>query len=151
MQTRRAFVASLAALPLAGSLARPAFAATPPVYAEGGIAIDGTDPVAYFAEGAPVPGLPEFALDWMGATWRFSTEENRARFEADPEAHAPQFGGYCAWAVSQGYTAPTVPEAWTIHDGKLYLNANLRIRRRFERDVAGFVAAAEANWPGVLG
>lgn len=151
---RRKFLTLAAAAPLAaaGTFALPhrAMASEPAIYANDGIAVDGSDVVAYFTEGAPVAGDAAITHDYMGATWRFSTEENRAAFAADPEAYAPQYGGYCAYAVSQGYTASTIPEAWAIVDDKLYLNFNRRIQRRWERDPAGFIAAADANWPGVL-
>lgn len=116
-----------------------------------GLAIRGTDPVAYFVEGMPVAGQAEFEYEWQGATWRFASETNRDRFIEDPEAYAPQYGGYCAWAVSQGYTAPVDPDAWKIVDGKLYLNFNRGVQRRWERDVPGNIAKADQNWPGVLG
>jgi hypothetical protein len=115
-----------------------------------GIAIDGSDPVAYFDGNGPVPGDPALTHDWQGATWRFATEANRAAFAATPERFAPQYGGWCAWAVSRNYTASTIPEAWTLEGGKLYLNFNRRIQRRFERDLAGNIAKADANWPAVL-
>ena len=150
MLTRRSVLTLTAAAPLAGLAIRPALAATPEIYAEGGIAIDGTDAVAYFTEGAPVPGTAEHTADWKGATWRFSSAANRTAFEADPEAYAPQFGGYCAWAVAEGYTASTVPDAWTIYEGKLYLNFSRRVQRRWERDIPGNIARGNANWPSVL-
>ena len=150
MISRRTLLIAASAAPLAALASRPAFAATPEIYAEGGIAIDGSDAVAYFTEGAPVAGSTEHEVMWKGATWRFSSEANRAAFEADPEAYAPQFGGYCAWAVAEGYTASTVPEAWTIHEGKLYLNFSRRVQRRWERDIPGNIARGEANWPAVL-
>jgi hypothetical protein len=146
--TRRAVLASTAALAM---LALPrAAAAQAAVYAEDGIAIDGTDPVAYFTEGRPVAGDPALTHDWNGATWRFASEANRAAFAADPATYAPQYGGFCAWAVAEGYTASTTPEAWRIEDGKLYLNYSRRIQRRWERDIPGFVSRADANWPGLL-
>ncbi|PWJ16237.1 YHS domain-containing (seleno)protein [Jannaschia seohaensis] len=148
IHTRRAvLIATAAAL---AAVALPRVAAAQSVYAEGGVAIDGTDPVAYFTEGRPVAGDAAITHDWNGATWRFSTEANRADFAADPEAYAPQYGGYCAWAVAEGYTASTVPEAWEIVDGKLYLNYSRRIQRRWERDIPGNISRADANWPGVL-
>lgn len=143
------FAGAFGALALAGKRAQAQSAA--PVYAEGGIAIDGTDPVAYFTEGRPVPGQAEFTYAWKGATWRFASAAHRDAFAADPEAYAPQFGGYCAWAVAEGYVASTVPEAWRIVDGKLYLNYSRRIQRRWERDIAGNIARGRANWPKVLG
>ena len=88
----------------------------------GGVAIDGTDPVAYFTDGRPAQGSSDFEHEWMGATWRFVSAAHRDLFAADPAKYAPQYGGYCAWAVSQGYTAKIDPAAWKIVDGKLYLN-----------------------------
>lgn len=149
MLTRRATLHLFAVAPIAYA-ATPAFAAEPNVYQEGGIAIDGTDAVAYFTEGKPVAGSDAYTVTWNGATWRFSSAENAATFEANPNAYAPQYGGYCAWAAAEGYVAPTAPDAWTIHDGKLYLNFNKRIRRRWERDIPGNVARGDANWPGIL-
>ena len=149
--TRRHLLTFAIAAPAAVTLASRAIAAEPEVYAEGGIAIDGSDAVAYFAEEGPVAGDPAITFDYMGATWRFSSEENRDAFAADPAAYAPQYGGYCAFAVSQGYTASTVPDAWSIVDGKLYLNFSTSVRRRWLRDVPGHIAAGDANWPSVLG
>ena len=83
-----------------------------------GTAIEGYDPVAYFTEGHPVEGESGFAHDWMDATWYFASAENRDQFAADPDRYAPQYGGYCAWAVARGYTAKIDPEAWKIVDGK---------------------------------
>jgi hypothetical protein len=150
--TRRSALFLTAAAPFGiATLPRAGLAATPAIYAEGGIAIDGTDAVAYFAQGRPVAGSDTHSVYWNGTTWRFASAENAAAFAATPEDFAPQYGGYCAWAVSQGYTASTVPEAWTIHGGKLYLNFSRRIRRRWERDIDANIAAGNANWPGMLG
>ena len=148
--TRRTLLGIAAAAPVIAFAATRSTAQTARFYNENGIAIDGTDAVAYFTEGRPVAGNAAFTSDWMGVTWQFASDENRAAFAADPEAYAPQYGGYCAWAVSQGYTASTVPEAWKIVDGKLYLNFSPRIQRRWERDIPGNIAAADRNWPGVL-
>ncbi len=149
--TRRHFLTLALAAPALASVAPRAMAATPEIYAEDGIAVDGSDVVAYFAGNGPVQGSPAFSHDYMGATWHFSSAANRDAFAADPAAYAPQYGGYCAYAVSQGYTAPTVPEAWSIVDGKLYLNFSTGVRRRWARDIPGHIAAADANWPAVLG
>lgn len=119
------------------------------VFTEDGVAIRGHDPVAYFTEGRPVPGSAEFAAEWNNATWHFASAANRATFLADPEAYAPQFGGFCSWAVAEGYTASIDPEAWRIVDGRLYLNYSRRIQRRWERDIPGNISRAEANWPGL--
>lgn len=115
-----------------------------------GLAIRGTDPVAYFKLGKPVQGIAGFEYVWNGVTWRFANAENRDKFVANPEQYAPQYGGFCAWAVSQGYTASIDPQAWRIVDGKLYLNYNQRVQGRWERDIPGNIAKADANWPDVL-
>ncbi|MGD1949590.1 MAG: YHS domain-containing (seleno)protein [Leptolyngbyaceae cyanobacterium] len=115
-----------------------------------GLAIRGTDPVAYFTDGGPVAGSSEFTYTWNNATWQFASAENRDLFVANPAQYAPQYGGYCAWAVSQGYTAAIDPNAWKIVDGKLYLNFNTGVQRRWERDIPGNITRANANWPEVL-
>jgi YHS domain-containing protein len=119
-------------------------------FAEDGIAIAGADPVAYFTAGDYVPGTSDFTHEWNGVTWQFASAENRDTFAADPENYAPQYGGYCAWAVSEGYTAPVDPTAWKIVDGKLYLNYDANIQARWEKDIPGNIAEANANWPAVL-
>jgi YHS domain-containing protein len=119
-------------------------------FADKGIAIRGTDPVAYFRQGKPIQGSAEFAHDWQGVTWHFSSAENRDLFARDPEKFAPQYGGFCAYAVSQGYTAPIDPDAWKIIDGKLYLNFDKKVQKLWEQDIPGFISKANANWPGVL-
>ena len=137
---------------LALVLAAPAALAKDPIYTStfSSAAINGYDPVAYFKQGEPVEGDDAHEFEWMGATWRFASAENRATFEQDPEAYAPQYGGYCAWAVSQGYTASTDPDAWKIVGGKLYLNYSKGVQKRWEQDIPGNIAKADSNWPGVL-
>src|ERR1043165_4499059 len=93
-----------------------------PVFQHGVLAIRGYDPVAYYQQSAPAKGSSQYRYQWQGATWLFASAENRDRFQAEPEHYAPQYGGYCAYAVSKGRTASIDPEAWKIVDGKLYLN-----------------------------
>lgn len=150
MLSRRHFLTRAAVVPVAAMIATRAVAQTAPIYATDGIAVDGSDVVAYFTQGAPVQGSPEFSYDWKGVTWHFANVANRDAFAADPAAFAPQYGGYCAWAVSEGYTASTVPEAWRIVDGKLYLNFSRGIQGRWERDIPTRIKAADSNWPAVL-
>ncbi|WP_375204294.1 YHS domain-containing (seleno)protein [Hyphococcus sp.] len=144
---------SLAVLALFLAALTPAAAfAKDPVYTGrfSSLAVDGHDPVAYFTEGAPVKGSKEFSTTYNGAEWRFSSADNLAVFEAEPEKYAPQYGGYCAWAISQNYTARGNPNNWSIVDGKLYLNYNDEIQKRWEADIPGFIAKANENWPDVL-
>ena len=150
MLSRRTFLIAAAAAPVAGAMAKPALADTPEIYAPKGIALKGYDPVAYFKEATDVKGDPAIATSWKGAEWHFASAENLADFAADPDRFAPQYGGWCAYAVANGYTAKTDADAWTIHNGKLYLNFNKSIRRKWLRDVDGFIARGDANWPNVL-
>lgn len=117
----------------------------------GSVAVEGADVVAYFNDGRAATGSSAFTHAWKGARWRFKNAANRDAFAAQPEKYAPQFGGYCAWAVSQGYTASIDPEAWTIRQGKLYLNYSKSVRSQWRTDIPGNIAKAEGNWPGVLG
>ncbi len=151
MITRRTFLASAAALPVAGGLAIPARAAEPAVFQTDGIAINGIDPVAYFTQEKPVEGDPSEAIMFMGATFLFASAENREMFEGNPGKYAPRYGGYCAYAVSKGYTATTDPRAWSVYEGRLYLNYSRPVRALWAVDKDGHIASADANWPGVLG
>jgi YHS domain-containing protein len=114
------------------------------------LAVSGYDPVAYFTEGRPIEGSGEHEYEWNGATWRFSSADNLNSFKSNPQAYAPQYGGYCAWAVSQGYTASSDPQAWRIHDGKLYLNYSEGVQKTWAQDVTGNITNADTNWPKVL-
>ncbi len=129
-----------------------AHAAEPAVYTGvvAGVGVGGYDPVAYFRRDAAIQGSAALPLVHDGVTYRFESEENRRLFAADPERYLPRFGGYCAWAVAEGYTAHGDPEAWSVVEGRLYLNYSPRIRARWERDTPGNIAAGEANWPKVL-
>lgn len=113
-------------------------------------AIKGYDPVAYFTQGGPAKGRGAHSHEWMGATWYFASAENMELFAGDPEKYAPQYGGYCAYAVSQGYTAKIDPDAWKIVDDKLYLNFSLKVQKLWEEDIPGYIAAADVNWPKIL-
>jgi len=114
------------------------------------LAARGYDVTAYFLHGKPIRGSKAHQLQHKGATWLFASADALAKFKADPAAFEPQFGGYCAWAVSQGYIAPGDPEQWKIVDGKLYLNFNARAKELWEADQAEAIKRADANWPAVL-
>lgn len=120
------------------------------VFVEDGVAIRGADPVAYFTESDYVPGSAEYTHEWGGATWQFASAENRDLFASNPEQYAPEYGGFCAWAVSQGYTASIDPTAWKVVDGKLYLNYDAKVQNRWAKDIPGNIAKADENWPNVL-
>ena len=120
-----------------------------PVNASGGAAIKGYDPVAYFEAGAPAKGDRRYTFSWMGADWRFASADSLAKFKADPGRYAPQFGGYCAYAVSENYTADIDPEAWTVRGGKLYLNYSKKVQKLWLEDVDRRIAAGNANWPSL--
>ncbi|MBR0674325.1 YHS domain-containing (seleno)protein [Neoroseomonas soli] len=136
------------AVPL-GTLLFPGTGRAAQVNVEDGVAVRGTDVVAYFTEGRAIAGNPRFTTPWRGATWRFASAAHRDLFAAEPERYAPAYGGFCAYAVSEGYTAPIDPAAWRIVDGRLFLNYDRAVQRRWERDIPGRIARADANWPGL--
>ena len=120
------------------------------LFVKDGIAIAGADPVAYFTEKAYVPGSADYTYDWQGATWQFSNAENRDLFAKNPEQYAPEYGGFCAWAVAaKNSLVPVDPNAWSVVDGKLYLNANQKVKESWLKDVPGFITKANENWPGL--
>jgi hypothetical protein len=116
----------------------------------GDLALQGYDAVAYWTSGQATLGNPSFEHRWNNAVWRFSTAENREQFTRVPARYAPEFGGYCSYAVSRGYTANIDPNAWRIVDGRLYLNYSKRVQKLWEEDVPGNIAKGRQNWPGVL-
>ena len=112
-----------------------------------GLALEGYDPVAYFTEGKPVAGSDAASYHWRGATWQFSTPEHRDAFIADPERYAPQFGGYCAFAMSRGTTVDGDPHQWAIVDGKLYVNNNPLAMTLWNQHRPASIKAGNVNWP----
>jgi YHS domain-containing protein len=124
--------------------------ASDPVSQTGNGAIDGYDPVAYFREGRAQPGDSSHTHAWNGATWRFASEENRAAFAAEPERYAPAFGGYCAFAVANGYTAKSDPEAFTIAGDRLYLNFDRATQEKWLAERDAMIENGRRNWPGVI-
>jgi YHS domain-containing protein len=148
----QAFAIAFALLVTVSLTATTAFAQRPPVYTGwfGKVAVGGYDTVSYFTVGRPVKGDARFKTEWQGAEFRFSSAANLAAFRKSPARYAPQYGGYCAWAVAHNYTAAGDPLAWTISGGKLYLNYNAAVQRDWLKDVPGYIAAGNRNWPGVL-
>lgn len=115
-----------------------------------GVGAGGYDVVAYFTQNKPVAGDAAITAKHNGATWRFSSVENRDAFAANPGKYAPEYGGYCAYAAAKGYTAKGDPHAWSVHNGKLYLNYSKQVRQLWSQDIAGNIASGDANWPDIL-
>ncbi len=112
-----------------------------------GLALAGYDPVAYFVEGERTIGDSQFSYKWSDVVWRFANARNRERFVQDPESYAPQFGGFCSFAVSKGVTATISPDAWHIEDGKLYVFADKDVRAEWVKNIAeGSMEASVENW-----
>ena len=132
--------------------------AAPPVNTLGGgffssngdTAILGYDPVAYFTEGRPVQGTDDFVHQWMGAKWKFASQEHLDRFKQDPARFAPQYGGYCAYGVAKDNLVGIEPDKFTIVDGKLYLNYNASIQEKWLLDPGGFIRTADAKFQALL-
>jgi YHS domain-containing protein len=129
-----------------------AMAKEPPIYTGtfSNKAVSGYDTVAYFTEGKAVKGNPNISTTYKGAVWLFASDADKDKFVANPEQYAPQYGGYCAWAVSNNDTASADPTKWKIVDGKLYLNYDGDIQKKWEMDIPGNIAKANKNWPGVI-
>lgn len=119
-----------------------------PVYQDDGVAVKGYDVVAYFTAGQPTKGSPAYSHQWMGATWRFANAKHLELFQADPVKYAPQYGGYCAYAVSKGHTASINPKNWKIVDGRLYLNHSLA-QGLWEKRIPDNISKADKNWPTI--
>jgi YHS domain-containing protein len=115
------------------------------------IAIKGYDTVAYFKLGKAVQGNKSFSFQWHDMTWYFLNKENRDLFAADPGKYAPQYDGYCAWAMTEARKAKTDPEVWKIVDGKLYLNCSWEAYQKWSRDIPGNIKKADANWLKFIG
>ena len=123
-----------------------AFAIEPIFSSEEG-AIRGYDPVAYFTKHKAVKGSKKLTTTWQGAKWHFSSQANLDAFVADPEKYAPQYGGYCAFGVAQGFTPEIDPQAFSVRDGKLYLNLSKDVLKRWKENIPGYIADANQNWP----
>lgn len=113
------------------------------------LAVQGYDVVSFHA-GKPLKGKTDFATLYKGAKWRFNTQGNLDLFLTNPEAFAPQYGGYCAWAVAMGKLAPGKAEHWHVEDGKLYLNYSTRVKKRWDALREQFIADGDENWPVIL-
>ncbi len=114
------------------------------------LALQGYDPVAYFTVGEPTKGDKAYTTSYQGADFRFASAANLEIFLADPEAYAPQYGGYCAWAIADGKFAKGDARHWAVVDGKLYLNYNKGVQKKWNADRAGFIEAADQKWPNIL-
>lgn len=115
-----------------------------------GLALKGYDPVAYFTDGKPVKGDAAFVSTYGGARYQFSSAEHKAAFDANPAKYAPAFGGFCAYAASQGHTAPISTDAWQIQDNRLILNYSRDVQGLFNQDRSGNLKKADANWPKLV-
>ena len=145
-------VFSVIAIALVSTFSTQAIAAKDPIFTPrfNNNAIRGYDAVAYFTIGQPTKGSKEFTYEWMGANWLFSSEEHLELFKAEPETYAPQYGGYCAWALAQNKLAPIDPKQWSIVNDKLYLNYNKKIQNKWLKDQAKFISDGDKNWPDIL-
>lgn len=128
-------------------------AADKDIYSDKNGAIRGADPVAYFSleskQGAVI-GSDKLTYEYKGATWKFISDENRKKFISNPDKYTPQYGGYCAFAISHGFTKAVDPNYWKIVDEKLYLNYNETAYKKWLKDESGAITRADKNWAAVL-
>jgi len=113
---------------------------------ESKVAIKGYDPVAYFESNKAIEGKNEITTTYNNAVYSFSSEKNKALFLKNPAQYEPQYGGYCAYGMSNGYKAPIQPEAFTIVDNKLYLNYNLKVKELWLKEQSQRIEKANMNW-----
>jgi hypothetical protein len=113
--------------------------------AETPLAIRGYDPVAYFTDGKPARGRPEFEYEWDERRYRFSSAGHRELFKADPVRYAPQFANFCAVSLAQGELVEAAPENWLISDGKLYIFGKPVGPELFQKNLAANIASANQN------
>lgn len=118
-------------------------------YEPNGVAIRGYDPVAYFEDRRPVKGSATWTAQFQGSTFYFASAAHRDAFTADPERYVPQYGGFCAFGAAKGYKAKTDPDAFSLVNGKLYLNYSLSVRGLWQEDIPGYIAKGDKNWPDV--
>jgi len=111
-----------------------------------GVALDGYDPVSYFTDMKPEMGMSDISYKWDGATWQFTSKDHMKMFKDNPSKYAPQFGGYCAYALSLNKLVPADPAYWTMKNGMLYVNANADAQKLFRKDETGNIEKAEKNW-----
>ena len=126
--------------------------AAKPIYVDlkNKLAIEGYDPVAYFTEGQAVKGSQKHEARWKGATWQFSSQKNKDLFLATPEKYAPQYGGYCAYALSLNKLYKIEPDQFTIINEKLYLNLNQATLKKWRKNTQKYIIKADKNWPSIL-
>lgn len=113
------------------------------------LAIQGYDAVAYFESAKAIEGKKEITSEYKGVIYQFSSESNKVLFLKNPEYYLPQFGGFCAYGMSEGYEAPVKPEAFTIVDNKLYLNYNLKVKEMWSKEQSARIEKAVVNWDNI--
>lgn len=119
------------------------------IYAPGGKAIDGYDPVAFFITAKPVKGVDSLAYTWKGSVWLFASRQDLRSFSANPEKYAPQYGGYCAYGAAQGHKASSEIDTWTVVNGKLYFNYNGHVKGLWIKDQQEMIRTADKQWPAI--
>jgi YHS domain-containing protein len=140
------------AFALAGLIWSAGALAVPPINTGlfGHTAIKGYDPVAYFTDKKPEKGSDQYSYDWMGATWLFANAKDLELFKQNPQKYAPQYGGYCAYAVAHKDTAGIDPDSYTVIGDKLYLNYSTDIQQKWLKERDSFIQQADQNWPALV-
>ena len=134
----------MAAVMLAGVIGATSVSARD--YAHSTPGLSGYDPVAYFMDGKPMKGSGFHTAVYEGVTYAFASEDHQKHFQADPGKFLPAYGGYCAYGVAVGKKFVADPEVWKIVRGRLYLNLDRSIQSKWDKDIAGYITQADANW-----
>ncbi|AWB68409.1 YHS domain protein [Saccharobesus litoralis] len=113
-------------------------------------ALSGYDAVAYFMQGKAVKGADAYAFHWRGARWTFANRAHMMAFQTSPQQYAPQYGGYCAYAMSDGRLVSADPDVFKIHNGKLYLNYNKSVQGHWLAEKELFIQQADGHYPKLV-
>lgn len=134
------------------TISNTALAGLAPVYTSflSNNAVGGYDTVEYFKQNKAIKGKNEFQTEWKDTIWLFSSKKNLNAFLKSPEKYAPQYGGYCAWAIAHGYDARGDPLVFSIVNDKLYLNYNRDVQKQWEKNIPRFIKNADKNWKKLI-
>jgi YHS domain-containing protein len=117
---------------------------------DNGLGLQGYDPVAFFTDGKPVKGNPQFTSVYHGARYQFASADHKKAFDSDPSKYEPQFGGYCAWGVKKNALYPVKIDAFHIVNDRLLMQYDFSTREQFNKDTQGNLKRADENWPGLV-
>jgi len=116
-----------------------------------GVGAHGYDPVAFFTQRKAIRGDPSRQSAYGGAIYYFQSAADKDIFDKDPAKYAPQYGGYCAMAMTMGQLEDADPNYFFVHDNKLLLQRNEKAHMMFSKDLKANHKKADDNWARLQG